>query len=118
MPQARKISEEHSTEYINTPFGVCRKSIRRKTIAQDERKPISSNVVDSQLQNVLARRKEKISDPNALEEFEETVHKTMENTRASTKQSEDGKYLKEKLGDRGVDSELFEKLQKRKNKIT
>ena len=110
MPQACKISEEHSTEYVNTLFGVRRKSIRRKTIAQDEKKPTGSNVLDPQLQNAFARRQKKISDPNALEEFEEKVHKTKENTRASTKQNEDGKYL-----DR---AELFKKLQKQQNKIT
>ena len=60
-------SEEHSAEYISTPFGL-RKFLRRKKIVQDEKKPTSSNV-DSQLQNIFAKRIEKISDPNALEEL-------------------------------------------------
>ena len=109
-------SEEHSAEYISTPFGL-RKLSRRKKIVQDEKMPTSSNV-DSQLQNIFAKRKKKISDPNALEEFEETVYtyKKMVITRASTKPNEDGKYFKEKVGDRGVESELHKKLQERKIK--
>ena len=107
-------SEEHSAEYTRTPFGL-RKSFRRRKIAQDEKKP-TSIIVDNQLQNVFDRRKKKNEDPKALEKFEEAVHKTMASTRASTKPNEDGKYFKEKVGDRGIDSELHKILQKQKNK--
>lgn len=98
-------SKERSTEYVHTPFGVRKKSFRIKPKAQDERNPTSGNVVDSELKNLLAKRHEKIANPNSLQEFEEAVR--MANTRTGTKPNEDRK-----------DSELSRKLQERKKKIT
>ena len=69
-------------------------------------------MVDSQLQNLFAKRQQKLSDENALTTFENSVQESMENTRKNIKQDKDGKIVKEKPGDRGVDSELFSKFQK------
>lgn len=99
-------TNEHSTDYIQTPFGARRKSFGTKPKVQDEKKPISNNV-DSQLLKLFAKRQEKNSNPNALQEFEDTVNTRMADTRAGTKPNKDGE-----------DSELSKKLQKRKNKIT
>ena len=71
----------------------------------------------SELQSLFAKRHEKNEDPNALQTFEETVQKRMKLTRASSIQKEDGKFIKENMGDRGVDSQLLQKLQRRKSKI-
>ena len=45
------------------------------------------------------------------------MQESTENRRATIKQKKDEKIVKENLGDRGVDSELFTKFQKQLNKI-
>ena len=119
VPQALHTqSEERSVEY--TRFGKRIKSIRRpKSSIIDEKSQNSCKdpVVDSQLKNLLAKRQKKLSDENALATFEQSVHESMESSRANIKQTNDGKIVKENPGDRGVDTELFTKFQKRRSKI-
>ena len=73
--------------------------------------------MDNQLQNFFAKRQKKLSDENALATFEQSVQESMESNRANIKQNNDGKIVKENPGDRGVDTELFTKFQKRRSKI-
>ena len=119
VPQALHTqSEEHSVEH--TPFGKRIKPFRRpKSPNIDEKLQNSSTgpVVDSQLQNFFAKRQKKLSDENALATFEQSVQESMESNRANIKQNNDGKIVKENPGDRGVDTELFTKFQKRRSKI-
>ena len=103
-------SEEHSAASSNTPLGDL-KPESESVPSQDEAMPN----VDPQLQRFFAKRRSKILDPNALDTFEKTVQARMAINRGNAQKKEDGK---ENLGDRGVDSELFKKLQKQKNKIT
>ena len=93
------------------PFGRRRSFIESPIV----KKELNTSGVHNQLQNVFAERAEKNEDPNALEKFEEKVHTRMRNARDKGKT--EGKYHKENVGDRGVDSELLEKLQRRKSKI-
>ena len=95
-------------------FGIRRMSSTEKPEAVHAKKELNTKGVDNQLQSFFAKRAEKNEDPNALAKFEDKVQKRMKSTRDSTK---DGKYHKENVGDRGVDSELLEKLKKRKSKI-
>ena len=93
------------------PIGLCRISSTEKPESVHVKK--EARGVDNQLQNFFAKRAEKNEDPNALAKFEDKVQKRMKSTRDSIK----GKYHKENVGYCGVDSELLEKLKKRKSKI-
>ena len=93
-------------------------SISKKTEPDHvEKEPAMGGVVDSQLQKLFAKRAKKNDDVTSLKTFEETVQERMKHNRASIKLTEDQKYHKENVGDRGVDSELLAKLNKRKIKI-
>ena len=104
-----------STGHTASPFGPRKMSSRKKT-EPDHVKPAVGGVVDSQLQKLFAKRAEKNEDETALKTFEETVQERMKHNRASIKQTKDQKYHKENMGDRGVDSELLAKFNKRKSK--
>ena len=94
------------------PFGRQRSFVESPHVKKEP----NTRGVSNQLQNVFAERAAKNEDTNALVKFEEKVQIRMRSTRDKIKQTE-GKYHKENVGDRGVDSELLEKLKRRKSKI-
>ena len=109
-------STEPQSPSVNTRFGPRFTSARPKNVVQDEKQSTNNHGANNQLEELLAKRRAKNSNPNALQEFEESVSKTMKESRANAKQKEGGKYFKEQPGDRGIESELFKKLQQRMNK--
>ena len=109
-------STEPQSPSVNTRFGPRITSARPKNVVQDEKQSTNNHGANNQLEELLAKRRAKNSNPNALQEFEESVSKTMKESRANAKQKEGGKYFKEQPGDRGIESELFKKLQQRMNK--
>ena len=103
VPQTYSQPAENPTESI---VGVKKRpSIRRPTIVPSD---------DGQLQSIFEKRKARILDPNSLNTFEQAVKKSMESSRA---QKDDGKFVKENVGDRGMSSELLKKLQRQKDQI-